>query len=106
MKRVLIGCDPEFVVISPTGRVVRSEYVQFINTEKSGIFGHDADGLFELRPPPCSNIFILIDRIRTILNVHINKYPRFKKCKFIGGHHVEVDQKHYYMGGQIGRAHV
>jgi len=95
MKRIKIGADPEFCILTPTNKLLNARHI-CLDGNKRKKFGRE-NVAFELRPDPSYNIFVIIANIRHLLVNTINKYPILKKCKFIAGHCV-VDQP---IGGHI-----
>lgn len=85
MKRVTIGCDPEFVIKSShNGSII---VARDICGDMRGRIGTDICGRqMELRPRYSSNIFTVLTNIRSLLRTLLESNPKLKDYGFIGGH--------------------
>lgn len=62
-RGITIGCDPEFILINDTGKVVNADKV----FPKTARLGSDA-GLGELRPPPSKNSLDVVESLRGLIH--------------------------------------
>ena len=66
INRFLVGCDPEFVVLDPSGKHMNMK----TTFGYRGLVGYDHDGdVLEVRPLPAKSIATLMKHIRDVLKV-------------------------------------
>ena len=96
MNRVLIGCDPEFVIIKGRHSVSMCQIIK--DDHKDNKIGLDMGRkVVELRPDPSDDIFVLVAHIRHLLKTIVDSRKGLKKCKFIAGHYAGDEP----LGGHI-----
>lgn len=95
MRLVKVGCDPEFVVVSPNGTFLNASYFSK-DGNRTARFGNDGS-IFELRPKESTNVFEVIANIYNLLQFYTEKFPWLKECKFYAGHVAEG----HALGGHI-----
>lgn len=99
MRKVTIGCDPEFVVMDNNCAIPA-----YLMTDD---FAHDAPLgseiaqemiVHELRPHYYHNTFKVLANIQKLLAEYIKRFPNVRNYQFIAGHMIANT---YYTGGHI-----
>jgi hypothetical protein len=97
-ENVVIGCDPEFVLVGDDGVAIYADTV-FHNDSKWAKLGSDGP-CAELRPDPSEDINVVIKNIKNLLT---NNSSVIENFKWIGGasfKHPTMERR-YTMGGHI-----
>jgi hypothetical protein len=103
MKKVMIGCDPEFMILTNNQKVLPANEI-CDDYRTSNHFGREIGQngfVFELRPDPSTNVFAILANIRKILRTHIQNSTYLKNCIFVSGHAVKIAPAHFAIGGHI-----
>jgi hypothetical protein len=96
MIRVMIGCDPEFVIIKRRKLVPMEQVLK--DGRKTKKIGLDMGWkVMELRPDPSEDIFVLIAHIRHLLKHILKHHTGLRNCRFIAGHYACYEA----LGGHI-----
>lgn len=77
---VMLGCDPEFMLVSEQGKAVRaSRYLDregVVGSDGLVLSGHQTEQLLvELRPLPSDDPFVLMDNLRKAMHLACRKLP-------------------------------
>jgi hypothetical protein len=96
MIRVMIGCDPEFVIVKSRKLVPMEQILK--DGHKTKKIGLDMGWkVMELRPDPNEDIFILIAHIRHLLKRILKHHIGLRRCRFVAGHYASAEP----LGGHI-----
>ena len=85
VKRITIGCDPEFVVKKNADIIYAERVLPWSFRTKS--FGHDG-AIFEVRPGYSHNVLKVISSIKNLLEEAYSNLKGLQDCKWIAGHYV------------------
>lgn len=93
----LVGCDPEFCVLQPDGKVLDVQNV----LPHDGEVGYDHGGLeAELRPKPAKGTYALLKRLRILILQH-EKLNKLATYRWRAGAAVQTPGRLLTMGGHV-----